>query len=135
MKKDRWWLAIPVAVLVMIVNIVVAVLWVALYSHFINPGHDEAYYQAYAQASVPYSAIIAGMPLMFMAAWWFSRRFTSANRIKAALLVWFVYLMIDLSILVLSGDFGRVVVFFIVSFVTKLGAAYLGGFLGTRRSV
>ena len=112
MEKNRWWLAIPVALGVMIINIVIAVLWVAVYSHFIDPGHDEAYYQAYAQASVPYSAIIAGIPLMFLAARWFGGRFPQGNSLKAALLVWLVYLVIDFSITAASGDLGRAAVFF-----------------------
>ena len=103
MEKNRWWIAIPAAFLVMIANIVIAVLWVAVYSHLIDPGHDEAYYEAYAQTSVPYSAIIAGMPLMFLAGRLIGSKFPKGNSVKAALLVWLIYFLIDFSIIALTG--------------------------------
>lgn len=133
MEKNRWWLAIPTAFIVMIANIVIAVAWVAVYSHFIDPGHDEAYYQAYAQASVPYSAIIAGIPLMFLATRYVAGKFPQGNRVKAALLVWLVYFLIDLTIMISSGELGRLAIFFVASFATKFGAAYFGGLTAQRR--
>ena len=133
MEKNRWWIAIPAALLVMIANIVIAVLWVAVYSHLIDPGHDEAYYEAYAQTSVPYSAIIAGMPLMFLAGRLIGSKFPKGNSVKAALLVWFIYFLIDFSIIALTGKLALLALLFTVSFVTKLGAAYLGGLSAQRR--
>ena len=133
MEKNRWWLAIPAAFVVMVVNIVIAVLWVTVYSHLIDPGHDEAYYEAYAQTSVPYSAIIAGMPLMFLAGRLIGSKFPKGNSVKAALLVWLIYFLIDFSIIALTGKLALLALLFTVSFVTKLGAAYLGGLSAQRR--
>ncbi|GEM_PF-560774 len=134
MEKNRWWLAIPFALGVMIVNVLISVLWVAVYSMFINPGQDEAYYQAYAQTSAPYSSIIAGIPLMFLAGRWIGSKFPKNNSVKAALFVWLVYFLIDLAVIVAAGALLDIALLFIISFVTKFAAAYLGGLSAQRRA-
>jgi hypothetical protein len=133
-KKNRWWLAIPFALGVMIVNVLISVLWVAVYSFLINPGQDQAYYQAYAQMSAPYSSIIAGMPLMFLAGRWIGSKFPKANGIKAALLVWLIYFLIDLTVIVAAGALAQIAFLFAISFVTKFAAAYLGGLSAQKRA-
>lgn len=127
MEKNRWWLAVPFALGVMIVNVLISILYVAFYSFVIDPGHDEAYYQAYAQAAAPYSSIIAGIPLMFLAGRWIGSKFPKGNSVKAALLVWLVYFLIDLAIVAAVGALAQIALIFIISFTTKLAAAYLGG--------
>ena len=133
MDQNRWWLAIPFALGVMIVNIIISVLYVVVYSYLIDPGHDEAYYQAYAQVAAPYSSIIAGIPLMFLAGRWIGGKFPKGNSVKAALLVWLVYFLIDLSIIAAAGALIQIALLFVVSFSTKFVAAYLGGVLAQRR--
>ena len=52
-------------------GVVITVLYMVLYGHLINPGHDKAYYDAHVQVAGPYIGIVAGIPLMFFAAcWW-----------------------------------------------------------------
>ena len=133
MERNRWWLAIPFALGVMIVNVLISVLWVVVYSFLINPGQDEEYYQAYAQMSTPYSSIIAGMPLMFLAGRWIGSKFPKNNSVKAALLVWLVYFVIDLTVIVAAGALAQIALLFTISFVTKFAAAYLGGLSAQRR--
>lgn len=133
MEKNRWWLAIPVALGVMIVNIVISVLYVVVYSYLIDPGHDEAYYQAHAQVAAPYSSIIAGIPLMFLAGRWIGTKFSKGNSVRAALLVWLFYFLIDITVVVAVGALDRIALLFIISFVTKFAAAYLGGLSAQRR--
>lgn len=133
MEKNRWWLAIPFALGVMIVNILISILYVAVYSLLIDPGHDQAYYEAHAQVAAPYSSIIAGIPLMFLAGRWIGGKFPTGNRVKAALLMWLVYFVIDLAAVVASGALGQIAVLFGVSFVTKFAAAYLGGLSAQKR--
>lgn len=133
MDQNRWWLAIPFALGVMIVNIIISVLYVVVYSYLIDPGHDEAYYQAYAQVAAPYSSIIAGIPLMFLAGRWIGGKFPKGNSVKAALLMWLVYFLIDLSIIAAAGALKQIALLFVVSFSTKFVAAYLGGVLAQRR--
>lgn len=133
MEKNRWWLAVPFALGVMIVNILISVLYVIVYSYVIDPGHDADYYQAHAQVAAPYSSIIAGIVLMYLAGRWIGGKFPEGNRVKAALLVWLVYFLIDLAIIVAAGALAQIAVLFTVSFVTKLAAAYLGGLSAKKR--
>ncbi|MBK6750109.1 MAG: hypothetical protein KA956_12970 [Pyrinomonadaceae bacterium] len=133
MEKNRWWLAIPFALGVMIVNVVISMLYVVVYSYLIDPGHDDAYYQAYAQVAAPYSSIIAGVPLMLLAGRWIGGKFPKGNSVKAALLMWLVYFVIDLTIIAAAGALLQIAILFAVSFSTKLVAAYVGGLSAQRR--
>ena len=133
MDKNRWWLAIPIALGVMILNVLISVLYMVAYGYLIDPGHDGAYYQAYAQVAAPYSSIIAGIPLMYLAGRWIGRKFSKGNSVKAALLVWLMYFIIDLSVIVATGAMAQVAILFSISFVTKLAAAYLGGASAQKR--
>lgn len=133
MEKNRWWLAIPFALGVMIVNVLISVLYVVVYSYVIDPGHDAEYYQAYAQVAAPYSSIVAGILLMFLAGRWIGGKFPQGNSVKAALLMWLVYFLIDLAIIVAAGALAQIAFLFTISFVTKLISAYLGGAMAGRR--
>lgn len=118
---------VPTAIVVMILNVVAFILYMVIYGNFINPGHPQAFYQEYAQKAGPYSSIIAGIPLMYLAARWLGRKFTPSNSVKAALLMWLTYMLLDAAILTFSGELMNILILFIASFATKLGAAYLGG--------
>lgn len=133
MDKNRWWLAIPFALGVMIVNVLISILYVIVYSYLIDPGHDEAYYQAHAQVAAPYSSILAGIPLMFLAGRWLGGKFPKGNSVKAALLMWLVYFILDFAIITAAGALAQIAVLFIISFVTKLGAAFIGGISAQNR--
>ena len=134
MEKNRWWLAIPFALGVMFFNIAISVLYVFVYSMFINPGQDQAFYQAHAQVAAPYSSIIAGVPLMFLAGRWIGYKFPKQNAVKAALSVWLVYFLIDFIIIAAAGALAQIALLFIVSFTTKFAAAYLGGLSAQKRA-
>lgn len=54
--------------------------------------------------------------------------------VKAALVVWFSYALIDISVLLAAGLTPRIAVLFTVSFLSKLAAVYLGELLAGRRS-
>lgn len=133
MEKNRWWLAIPFAFGVLVLNVLIHVLYMVVYSYMIDPGHDQAYYEAYAELSGPYSSIVAGMPLMFLAGRWIGTKFPKGNSVKAALLVWLVYFLIDLAIVALVGALAQIALLFVASFATKFAAAYLGGLSAQKR--
>ncbi|MBP6002201.1 MAG: hypothetical protein KA746_02090 [Pyrinomonadaceae bacterium] len=133
MDKNRWWLAIPIALGVMILNVLISVLYMVAYGYLIDPGHDAAYYQAYAQFAAPYSSIIAGIPLMYLAGRWIGGKFPKGNSVKAALLMWLIYFLLDLAIVVAAGAFFQIALLFTISFSTKLVAAYFGGLSAGRR--
>jgi hypothetical protein len=114
--------------LAMLLNVAVAFAWVYFYSVAIAPGHDGAFYQAYAQRVAPISGIIAGIPI-FLAAGWLAARGRGAER--AALLPAAAYILLDIALVTISGlwpPFWSLP----LSYATKLAAAWGGGRL-TRR--
>ena len=135
-KKNRWVWIIPTTLAVMISNVAIHILYMVAYSYVINPGQDAAHYHAHAQVSAPYSSIVVGMPLMFLACRWIGRKFAPRFAITAALLVWLVYFLIDITVVMFVGGLSkRDWVFIILSVVTKLAAAYLGGLAARERVV
>jgi hypothetical protein len=127
-----WLLA--VAVMVLIVNVLISFLYMVVYSYVIDPGHDEQYYQSHVQFAAPYSSIVAGIPLMFLAGWWVSGWWESNLAIKAGLTVWLVYALIDLGVLLAARTTARVALLFVISIATKLLAAYFGSLFGGRHA-
>ena len=133
--NNRWVWIIPAAITVLVANVVIHILYMVAYSYLINPGQDAAHYQAHANLSAPYSSILIGMPLMFLVCRWVGRRFAARLSVTAALLVWLVYFLIDISVLVFAGELSRVAVLFVISFVTKLAAAFLGGLAARKQAL
>jgi hypothetical protein len=134
MTKNRWVWIIPAAIAVLIINVAIHILYMMTYYHFINPGQDTAHYHAHAELSGPYSSIFVGMPLMFLVCRWIGKKFTARFIVTAALLVWLVYFLIDITVIVFAGKFSQLALLFVISFVTKFAAAYLGG-LAARKQV
>ncbi len=134
MTKNRWVWIIPAAIAVLVINVAIHVLYMVAYYHLINPGQDTAHYQAHAELSAPYSSIFVGMPLMFFVCRWIGKKFAARFSVTAALLVWLVYFLIDITVLVFAGEFSRLALLFVISFITKFAAAYLGG-LAARKQV
>jgi hypothetical protein len=128
---------IGAAILVLVINVGVSILYIVIYSYLINPGHGEHYYQEYAQIAAPYSSIVAGMPLMFLMCWRVGSWWEAGFAVKAALLVWLVYAVIDVLVMVAAAMSSEVPTWMIVltaiSLTTKLAASYLGGRVGSRR--
>ena len=110
---------------VMVVNIAVSILYMVVYSHVIDPGHDKAHYEAHVKIAAPYCSIVAGIPLMFLVGWWVG--------LRPAMVVWVVYAVVDIAVLAASGLTVRLGAFVAVSLLTKLASAYLGA-LATLRS-
>jgi len=133
--KNRWLFIIPAAIAVLILNVGIHILYMVVYYHLINPGQDTAHYQAHARVSAPYSSIVVGMPLMFLVCRWIGKKFVARFSVTAALLVWLVYFLIDITVLVFAGEFRGLALLFVISLVTKFAAAYLGGLAARNRVV
>jgi hypothetical protein len=116
---------LAVAVPAMILNVACAFLWVAIYSHLIAPGQGEAAYQAYAMRAVPWSAVIAGIPILFVAGWLLARWHGGGWR--TGLWAGVFYLAIDLAILIALGIVTSMLGIVALSYATKLIAATSGG--------
>ena len=130
MSRIAW--LIGIAVLVMVANVLVSVLYMVVYSYLIDPGHEKAYYDAHIQAAAPYSSIVAGIPLMFLAGYWISGWWDGKFAVESALVVWFAYVLIDFAALMAAGFTSRMVLLIAVSLVTKLVAIYAGALIGGR---
>ena len=104
---------------VMAANVAASILYMVVYSHVIDPGHDKAYYEAHVRIAAPYCSIIAGIPLMFLAGWWVGS--------WPAMLVWLIYALVDIAVVAASGLTPNMAVMVAISLITKLAAAYLGG--------
>jgi hypothetical protein len=116
---------LAIAVPAMALNIACAFLWVAIYSHLIAPGQGEAAYQAYALRAVPWTAVIAGIPILFGAGWLLARWHGGGWR--TGLWAGVFYLAVDLAILLAAGIATSMLGIVALSYVTKLGASALGG--------
>jgi len=126
------WL-VGVALLVLVANVAVSVLYMVVYGHVIDPGHEPQYYHDHIQMAAPYCSIVAGIPLMLLAGGWVTGWWGRTLGVKAALFVWLAYALIDLAILLAAGmslSAGLVVG---VSLATKLAAAYCGAWLRLRQ--
>ena len=130
---NRWWLVVPTALVVMILNVALHVLYMVVYSFVINPGHEAAFYQTHAEYTAPYSSVIAGIPLMFLAGRWIGGKVEEGNSARAGFFVWLVYFLIDITVVIIAGAFTGLALILIVSYTTKLAAAYLGGRTAQRR--
>jgi len=125
------WL-VGVALLVLVLNVAVSILYMIVYGHLIDPGHEEQYYKDHIKVAAPYCSIVAGIPLMFLAGRWVGGWWERDFAVKAALIVWLAYVLIDIGVLLAAGLTARIAVLFAVSFLTKLAAVYLGALVEGR---
>jgi hypothetical protein len=123
-----------IAVLVMVANVLVSILYMVVYSYLIDPGHDQQYYNSHIQVAAPYSSIVAGIPLMFLAGYLIGGWWEGKFAVEAALTVWIVYVLIDFAAIMAAGFTSRIAILFAISFVTKLAAIYIGAVIGGRRT-
>jgi hypothetical protein len=123
---------IGVGLLVLVVNVVMSILYMVVYGHLINPGHPKEFYEAHIKVAAPYCSIVAGIPLMFLASFWVAGWWGGALGIKAALVVWLAYAIIDTGIVIAAGMNTKIAVLVTVSLLTKLAAAYAGALVALR---
>ncbi len=123
---------VGLAVLVLIANVAVSVLYMVIYGHLIDPGHDQVYYDAHIQMAAPYCSIVAGIPLMFLAGWWVGRWWQGKFAVQSALVIWLAYAAIDVAIILAAGAALSLWLLVAVSHVTKLAAVYFGARFANR---
>lgn len=133
MTIKRLAIIIGAALLCMVVNVGLSILYIAFYSYFINPGQDQAFYQEYANIAAPYCSIIAGIPVFYFVCRWIGGKWEANFAVKAALHVWLVYALIDLSALTAAGWTVQLAILSFISLTTKLIAAYFGGLAASRK--
>ena len=111
---------------VMAVNVAISILYMVVYSYVIDPGHDQAYYEAHVQIAAPYCSIVAGIPIMFLV----GRRVG----MRSVMLVWLVYTLVNFAFLAASGPTVRLGAFFVVTLLTQFVSAYLGALAASRQA-
>lgn len=122
--------ALGVALLLMVLNVAVSfgVMWV--YGHFINPGHEQAFYEMEAQRIAPWSSVVAGVFLFFGAGWVFAKRRPARNALAFAAAFVVLYALIDVGIIAAVGGLAAMGVIVALSMVSKSIAALAGAALG-----
>ena len=118
---------------VMAANVAITILYMVVYSHVIDVGHEKAYYEDHVKLAAPYYSIVAGIPLMFLVGVWVGG-WDAALAVKSALVIWLTYAVIDTAIVAASGLTFRMGVLVAVSLLTKLAAVYCGALVAAGRS-
>src|SRR5262245_52808421 len=126
MKGLRPFAAVATALVVLLINVALSVVYIAIYGMLINPGHPSQFYRDYAQVAAPYCSVVAGLPLMFFAGRFLARRAERWSAVRSTMLMWAAYAAVDLAFLVAGQRTLRLVVFTAISLTTKLLAAYAG---------
>jgi hypothetical protein len=134
MTLTRVAMLVGVALAVLVVNVLVSFVYMAVYGHLIDPGHENAYYEAHAQRVVPWCGLLVGIPLVFFAGWWVGG-WDPKIAVTSALVVWLVCAISDVVALVAWGMTARAAAFVAASLVTKLVAAYAGASMAVRAAL
>ena len=133
MRVRDWIVAVALALLVMVVNVAASFAWVWVYATFVAPGHDEAFYVAYAQREgAAMSSVFVGAVLMFAAGWFVGRSRPRARALGTAGVIAGTYIAIDVAILLAAGVATSLWPLVAISLVTKLVAALAGAWLSAR---
>lgn len=115
-----------VALLVMVANVLASIIYMVIYGHVIDPGHEAQYYHDHIQIAGPYCSIVAGIPIMFLAGYWVAGWWQRTLGVRGAWFVWLIYGLLDLAILLVAGITGWIAAVFVISFATKLAAINTG---------
>ncbi|NER14628.1 hypothetical protein GWK08_14325 [Leptobacterium flavescens] len=125
-NKIPWLKITGWAILIHALLIVTSILEVFIFSTLIKPNRDEVFYEQHAKVTAPYIAIIAGFVLIFLVARSLTRKLEK-NKVLTGLLLALTYILIDVVLLFMASvNWSEHYGVFIISFLTKLLAAYLG---------
>jgi hypothetical protein len=122
-----WIWIVGAALLTLVLNVAIHVLYMVVYGYVLAPGRPEHHYEEHAQATAPYFSMVVGFALMFLAARTVGRRAPAGRAVFAAVSVAGVYTAVDGGILLAVGFDARIAVLASLSALCKLLGAYLGG--------
>lgn len=130
--KIRWHLIFLVAFGSLVLLVLAHVLFVAYYSHLMDTGHDQAYYQQFAaNTGAPFVFFFAPLPI-FLLVWWVGRK-AGTKALTHAILIAAVMVILDVSIVVLAGQAGALLSpGHLLAQVAKVAAALAGGWQAQR---
>jgi hypothetical protein len=122
--------AAGLSIAILVVNVLISFAVVAIYSWAIAPGHDAAFYEAAAQRIAPWSSVVFGAPLFYVACAFAARRRPARSAVAFAGSCFAVYALIDLSMLLAAGAVSSMLGAVSVSLATKLIGALAGARAG-----
>jgi len=124
--KIPWLKIIGWALLLHIILIALSILEVVIFSTIIEPGQEPIYYEQHAQIAAPYISIIFGIVLFFFISRLLVKKRYNKRKLIGLLLP-AIYIIMDLLFLLLSDtDWGQQFFTFMISFITKTLASYIG---------
>lgn len=125
-NKIPWLKITGWALLIHIILIALSILEVVIFSALIEPGQQPTYYEEHAQISAPYISIIFGIILFFFISRLLVKKRYSKRKLIGLMLP-AIYIIMDLVFLLLSDtDWGQQYLIFMISFITKTLASYIG---------
>ncbi len=124
---------IGLALLALALGVVLVIIWVTIYSEMIDPGRDDAFYQAYAMRIAPVIGIASGIPLLFTGGWLAARKPGSLPGWQAGAAVGVAYAIIDLPLIAALAGGAIPWGFVALSYSTKIAAAAAGGWWSGKR--
>ncbi|MBB5684384.1 hypothetical protein [Sphingobium boeckii] len=128
--------AILIAIAATILTIIALVIWLAIYAAAIDPGHQLAFYGAYATDNGAKLGLIVSVPIFLGAGWLIGRSAsTKIDGAKRGALVAGIYILIDLVPAVLfRGAEQTDAQPLITGYVAVMVSAVIGGWLAAGRS-
>lgn len=132
--KIHWSLVFMVAFGILVLLVLAFVLFVAFYSHLMDPAHDQAYYSAFAQKTgVPFVFFFAPLPIFLLVRW--VGRKAKNKAMTHAILIIAINLILDITITTLAGQAEEWLKLGpMLAQVAKLTAALLGGWAAQREA-
>jgi len=127
LKEIRWGAAFGGALAAVVVLVVAAFAWVAIYSYLLHPGESPAFYEQYAVRASPWVSLVLGFPVFYLVCRWIGSR-SPARSWPTAMGLFGIYLLVDLPLALLGGDNPTVTPLYLtVNFLLKFLACHFGG--------
>jgi hypothetical protein len=121
----RWGRVLLGFLIAEVVLIAAAFAWVAVYSYFINTGHPNEFYEAYAQRSSPWVSLVVGIPVFFLVGRWVARKSPGAEIVSAVALFGICFLL-DCALMLAGDNPALTPLFLAINYPAKLLACYWG---------
>lgn len=125
-NKIPWLKIIGWALLIHVILIALSILEVVIFSTIIEPGQEPTYYEQHAQLTAPYVSIIFGIILFYLISRLLVKKRYNKRKLIGLMLPG-IYIIMDIVFLLLSDtNWGQQYLVFMMSFVTKTLASYIG---------
>ena len=134
-SKIRWHWVFLVSFGTLVLLVLAHVLFVAYYSHLMNPAHDQAYYSQFAQhTGAPFVFFFAPLPI-FLLVRWIGRK-DPQQAMAHGILIAVVSLILDFTIVALAGQVAAFLTAgIILAHIAKITAALAGSWAALKMQV